>query len=105
MQEASIKNFWLNILCTMANIIGISLLYYVTGETNVNKVLILMNILAVTNYTWSGIFFIFVILAIIGKFGLFPGNLGVFGILDGISLFSSLVLLGLNKYVYLLILG
>lgn len=89
----------------MGNIIGISLLYYLTGQTDVNKVLILMNILAVTNYTWSGIFFIFIVLATVGKFGLFPGNLGIFGILDGISLFASLVFLGLNKYVFLLILG
>ena len=89
----------------MANITGISLLYYVTGQTDTNKALILMNILAVTNYTWSGILLIFTTLATIGKFGLFPGNLGIFGILDGISLFSSLVLLGLNKYIYLLILG
>ena len=49
--------------------------------------------------------FIFIILGILGKFGLFPSNPGILGIVDGISLFSTIVLLVLNKYVYLIILG
>ena len=49
--------------------------------------------------------FIFIILGIIGKFGLFPSNPGILGIVDGISLFSTIVLLVLNKYIYLIILG
>lgn len=40
-----------------------------------------------------------------GKFGVFPANLGVVGIVDGISLFTAIVLLVLNKYVYILILA
>ena len=75
------------------------------GQTDINKILILMNILSLINYTSSGIFLIFMVLAIFGKFGLFPGNLGIFGILEGISLFGSLVSLILNKYIYLLISG
>merc|ERR1711959_465352 len=49
--------------------------------------------------------FIFIIIGIIGKFGLFPANMGILGIVDGISLFSTIVLLVLNKYIYLIILG
>ena len=49
--------------------------------------------------------FIWIILGIIGKFGLFPSNPGILGIVDGISLFSTIVLLVLNKYIYLIILG
>ena len=49
--------------------------------------------------------FIFILLGIIGKFGLFPSNPGILGIVDGISLFSTIVLLVLNKYIYLVILG
>jgi len=49
--------------------------------------------------------FIFIILGIIGKFGLFPSNPGILGIVDGISLFSTIVLLVLNKYMYLILLG
>ena len=49
--------------------------------------------------------FIFIIIGIIGKFGLFPANLGILGIVDGISLFSTIVLLVLNKYMYLILLG
>ena len=49
--------------------------------------------------------FIFIIIGIIGKFGLFPSNPGILGIVDGISLFSTIVLLVLNKYIYLIILG
>ena len=30
-------------------------------------------------------------LGIIGKFGLFPLNLGIFGVVDGVSLFTSMV--------------
>ena len=49
--------------------------------------------------------FIFSLIGIIGKFGLFPSNPGILGIVDGISLFSTIVLLVLNKYIYLIILG
>ena len=42
-------------------------------------------------------------LGIIGKFGLFPLNLGIFGVVDGVSLFTSMVVLGLNKFIYLVI--
>ena len=48
---------------------------------------------------------IFIILGLLGKFGLFPANLGILGIVDNISLFSTIILLVLNKYVYLIILG
>ena len=48
--------------------------------------------------------FIFILLTIIGKFGLFPASFGILGLVDGISLFSSCVLLVLNKYIYLIIL-
>jgi hypothetical protein len=44
-------------------------------------------------------------LGIVGKFGLFPLNLGIFGIVDGVSLFASMVVLGLNKFVYLVIIS
>jgi hypothetical protein len=64
-----------------------------------------MNLLSTTNYTWSGLVFIFILVGLIGKFGIFPSNLGILGILDGISLFASLVLLALNKYVYLIVLA
>ena len=49
--------------------------------------------------------YLFIILGIIGKFGLYPANLGILGIIDGISLFSTILILILNKYVYLIILG
>ena len=39
----------------------------------------IINILSVTYYTFTGIVFIFILLGIIGKFGLFPLNLGIFG--------------------------
>ena len=42
----------------------------------------IINILSVTYYTFTGIVFIFILLGIIGKFGLFPLNLGIFGIVD-----------------------
>ena len=38
-----------------------------------------------------------------GKFGLFPLNLGIFGIVDGVSLFTSMVVLLLNKFIYVII--
>jgi divalent metal cation (Fe/Co/Zn/Cd) transporter len=44
----------------------------------------IINILSVTYYTFTGIVFIFILLGIIGKFGFFPLNLGIFGIVDGI---------------------
>ena len=47
--------------------------------------------------------FIFILLGIIGKFGLFPLNLGIFGIVDGVSLFTSMVVLLLNKFIYVII--
>ena len=62
-----------------------------------------MNLLSTTNYTWSGLVLIFTLVGGISKFGIFPSNLGTFGILDGISLFRSLVLLALNKYIYLIV--
>ena len=62
-----------------------------------------MNLLSTTNYTWSGLVLIFTLVGVIGKFGIFPSNLGTLGILDGISLFTSLVLLALNKYIYLVV--
>jgi hypothetical protein len=63
----------------------------------------IINILSVTYYTFTGIVFIFILLGIIGKFGLFPLNLGIFGIIDGLSLFASMVVLGLNKFIYVII--
>ena len=63
----------------------------------------IINILSVTYYTFTGIVFIFILLGIIGKFGLFPLNLGIFGIVDGVSLFTSLVVLGLNKFIYVIV--
>jgi len=48
--------------------------------------------------------FTLLILALIGKCGLFPANLGILGIVDGISLFSNILFLGSNKYIYLIIL-
>ena len=62
-----------------------------------------VNILSVTYYTFTGIVFIFILLGIIGKFGLFPLNLGIFGIVDGVSLFTSMVVLLLNKFIYVII--
>ena len=41
-----------------------------------NNTLMIINILSVTYYTFTGIVFIFILLGIIGKFGLFPLNLG-----------------------------
>ena len=43
------------------------------------------------------------VLGISGKFGLFPLNLGIFGIVDGVSLFTSMVVLLLNKFIYVII--
>ena len=63
----------------------------------------IINILSVTYYTFTGIVFIFILLGIIGKFGLFPLNLGIFGIVDGLSLFTSMVVLGLNKFIYVIV--
>ena len=63
----------------------------------------IINILSVTYYTFTGIVFIFILLGIIGKFGLFPLNLGIFGIVDGVSLFTTLVVLGLNKFIYVIV--
>jgi hypothetical protein len=63
----------------------------------------IINILSVTYYTFTGIVFIFILLGIIGKFGLFPLNLGIFGIIDGLSLFASMVVLGLNKFIYVIV--
>ena len=40
-----------------------------------NNTLMIINILSVTYYTFTGIVFIFILLGIIGKFGLFPLNL------------------------------
>jgi hypothetical protein len=64
----------------------------------------IINILSVTYYTFTGIVFIFILLGIIGKFGLFPLNLGIFGVVDGLSLFASMVVLGLNKFIYIILL-
>ena len=68
-----------------------------------NNTLMIINILSVTYYTFTGIVFIFILLGIIGKFGLFPLNLGIFGIVDGVSLFTSMVVLGLNKFIYVIV--
>ena len=68
-----------------------------------NNTLMIINILSVTYYTFTGIVFIFILLGIIGKFGLFPLNLGIFGIVDGVSLFTSMVVLLLNKFIYVII--
>jgi hypothetical protein len=65
----------------------------------------IINILSVTYYTFTGIVFIFILLGIIGKFGLFPLNLGIFGVVDGLSLFASMVVLGLNKFIYVIIIN
>ena len=48
--------------------------------------------------------FIFIIISLIGKFGLFPASFGIMGLVDGISLFSIIVLLVLNKYIQLILL-
>jgi len=69
-----------------------------------NNTLMIINILSVTYYTFICIVFIFILLGIIGKFGLFPLNLGIFGIVDGLSLFTSMVVLGLNKFIYVILL-
>ena len=66
-----------------------------------NNTLMIINILSVTYYTFTGIVFIFILLGIIGKFGLFPLNLGIFGIVDGVSLFTSMITLLLNKFIQL----
>jgi hypothetical protein len=63
----------------------------------------IINTLSVTYYTFTGIVFIFILLGIIGKFGLFPLNLGIFGVIDGLSLFASMVILGLNKFIYVIL--
>ena len=68
-----------------------------------NNTLMIINILSVTYYTFTGIVFIFILLGIIGKFGFFPLNLGIFGIVDGVSLFTTLVVLGLNKFIYVIV--
>ena len=68
-----------------------------------NNTLMIINILSVTYYTFTGIVFIFILLGIIGKFGLFPLNLGIFGVVDGLSLFTSMVALGLNKFIYVIL--
>ena len=47
-----------------------------------NNTLMIINILSVTYYTFTGIVFIFILLGISGKFGLFPLNLGIFGIVN-----------------------
>jgi hypothetical protein len=65
----------------------------------------IINILSVTYYTFTGIVFVFIVLGSIGKFGLFPLNLGIFGIIDGVSLFASLVVLGLNKFIYIIVIN
>jgi len=98
--EAGIKNFWLSIVFSYGIWIGISLSYCFTGQTDISKALMIINC-----YNLELVPFIFIILGIIGKFGLFPSNPGILGIVDGISLFSTIVLLVLNKYVYLIILG
>jgi len=48
---------------------------------------------------------ILLLLAIVNKIGLFPANISIVGFVDGISLLSSIVLLVLNKYIYLSLLG
>ena len=63
----------------------------------------IINILSVTYYTFTGIVFIFIVFGSIGKFGLFPLNLGIFGVVDGLSLFTSMVALGLNKFIYVIV--
>jgi hypothetical protein len=68
-----------------------------------NNILMIINILSVSYYTFTVIVFVFVLLGIIGKFALFPLNLAVFGIVDGISLFASMVVLGLNKFIYVIL--
>lgn len=68
-----------------------------------NNTLMIINILSVTYYTFTGIVFIFIVLGSIGKFGLFPLNLGIFGIIDGVSLFTSMVVLGLNKFILIIV--
>ena len=65
----------------------------------------IINILSVTCQTFEVIVFTFMFLGIIGKFGLFPLNLGIFGVVDGVSLFTSMVILGLNKFIYLVIIS
>jgi hypothetical protein len=70
-----------------------------------NNTLMIINILSVTYYTFTGIVFIFILLGIIGKFGLFPLNLGIFGVIDGLSLFASMVVLGLNKFIYVILIN
>ena len=68
-----------------------------------NNTLMIINVLSLTYYTFTVIVFIFTLLGIIGKFGLFPLNLGIFGIVEGVSLFTSMVVLGLNKFIYVIV--
>jgi len=42
---------------------------------------------------------------LIGKFGLFPYNLGILGVLDSMSLFSCFIIMILSKYVYMITLA
>ena len=55
-----------------------------------NNTFMIINILSVTYYTFTGIVFIFILL-------------GIFGIVDGVSLFTSMVVLLLNKFIYVII--
>ena len=64
---------------------GISYVYYIFG-----------NVLSEFNLIFSNSLF-FIIISLIGKFGLWPANLGLMGIVDGISLFGIIIWLFMNK--------
>jgi len=101
--EAALKYFLLSIVFSYSLLIGIAICYAKTGQTDISQSFSLFIELDIVDYKCLG--FMFIILGIIGKFGLFPSNLGMLGIVDNISLFSTIILLVLNKYVYLIILG
>ena len=42
--EAAFKNFWLNMVFSYAILIGISLIYYSTGQTDISKAFMIINI-------------------------------------------------------------
>ena len=75
------------------------ILYYQTGQFNISRGLIIINIY---NSSFLSTYFIFITTGLIGKFGLFPANLGILGVLDSKSLFSCFIIMILSKYVQLI---
>ena len=85
---------------SLLQIYGYSLIYYYMGQQLSPSLLIGCVKMGFCFYFP----FVFILLSSLGKFGLFPASFGIMGIVDGISLFSTIVLLQLNKYIYLIIL-